>query len=141
MVPVPLRLTRLVLPEAELLENVSVPDAAPVVVGSNCTWIVTAMDGFRVTGNVAPVNVNPVPVMLAPLTVTGAVPDEVRVTGWLTVVPTGSLPKLTLLAFSVNCGVVPVPVRLTVLVLPFDELLEMVIVPLAAPATVGSKVT
>lgn len=139
--PVPLRLTKLVPPEAELLENARVPVAAPEVVGSNCTWMVTAMDGFSVTGKVAPVNVNPVPEMLAPLTITGAVPDEVSVTGWLTVVPTGSLPKLTLLVLRVSCGLVPVPVRLTVLVPPLDELLEIVIAPLAAPATVGSKVT
>ena len=129
------------LPDIELLANVSVPDAAPVVIGSNCAWMVRPMVGFSVTGNVAPVNVNPVPVIDAPLMVTGAVPDEVSVTGWLTVVPTGSSPKLTLLALSVNCGVVPVPVRLTMAVLPLDELLEMVIAPLAAPATVGSKLT
>ena len=33
------------------------------------------------------------------------------------------------------------PLRVIVLVLPLVELLEMVIVPLAAPATVGSKLT
>ena len=38
-------------------------------------------------------------------------------------------------------GFVPVPVRETMLVLPDEELLEMVMVPLAAPAVVGLKVT
>ena len=36
-VPVPLRVTVLVPPELELLENVSVPDAVPMAVGSNFT--------------------------------------------------------------------------------------------------------
>ena len=35
--PVPVRLTALVPPELELLETVSVPDAVPAIVGSNCT--------------------------------------------------------------------------------------------------------
>ena len=36
-VPVPFRLTALILPEFELLENLSVPDAVPMAVGSNFT--------------------------------------------------------------------------------------------------------
>ena len=36
---------------------------------------------------------------------------------------------------------VAVPLRLTVATLAVDELLETVIVPLAAPATVGTKLT
>ena len=36
-VPVPLRLTALVPPELELLENLSVPDTVPMAVGSNFT--------------------------------------------------------------------------------------------------------
>lgn len=141
--PVPLRLTVLVLPELELLENVSVPDTAPVVVGSNFTCMVMAMPGFRVTGNVAPEKLNPAPAMLAALTVTGDAPVDVRVTDSVSAVPTGSLPKLTLLVLKVRTGFAlsPVPLRLTVNVLPVDELLEMVIVPLAAPATVGSNLT
>ena len=35
--PVPLRLIAVEVPEDELLVSVSVPDAAPLVVGSNCT--------------------------------------------------------------------------------------------------------
>jgi hypothetical protein len=48
------------------------------------------------------------------------------------------------LALIVNCaagGDAPVPLRFTVLVLPVDELVEIVRVPLAAPATVGLKLT
>ena len=36
-VPVPLRLTALVPPELELLENLSMPDTVPMAVGSNFT--------------------------------------------------------------------------------------------------------
>ena len=142
-VPVPLRFTILVLPEVELLEIKNLPEAVPALVGSNCTWTLTAMFGFRVIGNVAPEKLNPAPAMLAALTVTADVPVEVRETGSVSAVPTGSLPKLRLLLLKVRTGseLVPVPLRLTVFVLLIGEVLEMVIVPLAAPVTVGSKPT
>jgi hypothetical protein len=100
-----------------------------------------AMFGFSVTGNVAPEKANPEPVMLAALTVTGDVPVELRVRGCVRAVPTGSLPKFTLLLLKVRIGSIPVPLRLTVNVLPVDELLDIVIVPLSDPATFGSKLT
>ena len=102
------------------------------------------MVGLRVTGNSAPEYVNPEPVRLALLTVTGEVPDEVRFTDWVMGVPTGSSPKLRLVVLNVStgsAGFVPVPLRLTVLVLPPEELLEIVMLPLAAPAVAGSKFT
>ena len=80
----------------------------------------------------------------AALTVTGELPVEVRVTGNLTGVLSGSLPKLKLVVLNVSTGLVglvPVPLRLILLVLPPDELLKIVMVPFAAPATVGSKLT
>ena len=52
-----------------------------MVVGSNCTFSVTDWLGFKVTGNVAPDIVKPVPLNVAELMVTGAVPVEVNVTG------------------------------------------------------------
>ena len=103
-----------------------------------------AIFGFRVTGNVAPETEKPTPVRLAALTVTGEVPVDVSVTGKLAAVPTGSSPKLKLVVLKLSTGLVelvPVPLRVTVNALPVDELLEMVIVPLAEPATVGSKLT
>jgi len=102
-----------------------------------------AIFGFRVTGNVAPEKLNPVPVMLAALMVTGDVPVEERVTGCVTDVPTGSLPKLRLLLLKVRTGFAftPVPLRLTVDMLPVDELLEIVMVPASVPVAVGSKLT
>ena len=72
-----------------------------------------AIPGLRVTGNVAPDIENPVPDMVPELTVTGAVPDEVRVKPSEIAVPTGSLPKLKLLVLRDRMGVplAPVPLK------------------------------
>ena len=74
----------------------------------------------------------------------GAVPDDVKVSVLLAVVFTVTLPKLMEFALSVRVGVaaaVPVPLKATVSVLPLESLLEMVIVPVAVPVTVGLKLT
>ena len=92
-------------------------------------------------GSVAPETEKPVPFGTADLTVTAAVPEEVSVSVLVEVVFRVTLPKVRLLALTVNWGETPVPLRLTVFVLLIDEVLEMVIVPLAAPVTVGSKPT
>jgi hypothetical protein len=64
--------------------------------------------------------------MAAEFTVTGDVPDDVSVRDCVVVVFTVTLPKLKLVALTVNCGLgaaVPVPPRVTTVVLPDDELL------------------
>ena len=78
------------------------------------------------------------------MTVSGALPEDVNVSVLVEVVFTGTLPKSRLAALTVNSGLalcVPVPLSVTVVVLPLAELLEMVMVPLAVPATLGSKLT
>ena len=80
VVPVPLRLIAAVGLTDELLTMASLPEAAPEVVGLNCTVSVTVCFGFKVTGKLAPETVNPVPLMAAVVTCTGAVPVEARVT-------------------------------------------------------------
>ena len=100
--------------------------------GSNCTFSVTDWPGFKVTGNVAPDTVNPVPLNAAELMVTGAVPVEVNVTGCVDAVFTVTSPNVRLAALIVNCGLdtaVPVPLRLTTAVLLVDELLWIVSCP------------
>ena len=72
------------------------PVAAPAVVGSNVTCSTADCPGFSVTGKVAPVIVNPVPVRVAALIVSGDVPDEVRVTDWLVGVLRVTFPKARL---------------------------------------------
>jgi hypothetical protein len=105
---------------------------------------VTDWLGFKVTGNVAPETVKPVPVNAAELTVTGAVPLEVKVTGWVEAVFTVTSPNVRLAALSVNCGLVaavPVPLRFTAAVLLVDELLPIVSSPEADAAAAGSNCT
>jgi hypothetical protein len=103
---------------------------------------VTDWLGFNVTGNVGPKTVKPVPVNAAELMVTGAVPLEVKVTGWVEAVFTVKSPNVRLAALSVNCrlvAAVPVPLKFTTAVLLVDELLPIVSSPEADPAAVGSN--
>jgi hypothetical protein len=143
-VPVPLKATEAVLPLEELLVIAIWPLAVPVAVGSNWTWSVTDCVGFSVTGKLAATIVKPAPVMAAELTVTGDVPVDVRVNDCVVAVFTVTLPKLRLVALTVNCGfvaAVPVPLRVTAVVPPVDELLLIVIWPLAEPVAVGRNCT
>jgi len=74
--------------------------------------------------------VKPVPLIAAEFTVTGAVPVDVSVSDCVVAVFTVTLPKLRLVALTVNCGLgaaVLVPLRVTAAVLPVDELLLIVI--------------
>ena len=144
-VPVPLKLTTVELPVDELLEIVNVPANEPTAVGSNCTGNLIATPGVSVTGNVAPATVYPSPDRLAPLTVTAALPVEVRVSDWTVGVPTDTLPKLRLVALIVRTGLpvvpAPVPFRLIAVAPLMREFVEMEMLPVAAPATVGSNRT
>lgn len=92
--PVPLRATVVVGLVVALLVIRIDPVAAPAVVGSKVTCNMAAWPGFRVTGKVAPVIVNPVPVSAAALIVSGEVPVEVSVTDWLVGVLMVTSPKL-----------------------------------------------
>ncbi len=103
----PLRLITAVLLVDELLWMVSCPAAAPVAAGSNCTSSVTARFGFKVTGNVAPDIVKPVPPSVPELMVTGAVPVEVNVTGSVDTVFTVTLPNGRLAGLIVNVDTAP----------------------------------
>jgi hypothetical protein len=143
-VPVPLRLTIAVLLVDESLWIVSWPAAAPGAAGSNCTSSVTDWLGFKVAGNETPEIVNPAPVRVPDLIVTGAVPVDVNVRGCVDAVSTVTLPNVKLAALIVNCGLgtaVPVPLRLTTAVLFVDESLWILSWPASAPVLVGSKCT
>ena len=92
----------------------------------------------------APASVKPVPLKVAELIVTGAVPVEVNVTGSVDAVFTVTLPNTKLAGLSVNCGLataVPVPLRLTTAVLFVDESLWIVNWPEAVPVVIGSNFT
>ena len=66
--------------------------------------MVIARLGFKVTGKVAPDIVNPAPVNVAELMVTGAVPLEASVTGNVVGVFTVTLPNAKLAGLMVNVG-------------------------------------
>jgi hypothetical protein len=74
--------------------------------------------------------------------VSAAVPDEVSVNVFVVLVFTATSPNASVLALKVSCadgGDAPIPLRFTLIVLPVEELVEIVTAPLAAPATVGLK--
>jgi small neutral amino acid transporter SnatA (MarC family) len=141
---VPLRATTVVEPVDELLKIVIWPLAVPVVVGRYCTCSVTTWPGFNITGRLPLMIVKPAPVMDAELTVTVDVPVDVSVNDCVVDVFTVTLPKLKVAALIVNLGLgatVLVPLKATTTVLPVDELLLIVIWPLAVPVAVGRNCT
>ena len=88
-----------------MLEMVNAPVAAPAAVGSNVKVSAAVWPGLKVTGNARPDIANPVPLIVAELTVAGTFPVEVRtsdcVVGTFTVTP----PKDTLVALALIAGV------------------------------------
>ena len=92
--------------------------AAPAVAGSNCTFSVTDWVGFKVTGKVAPDMVKPVPLSVAELMVTGAVPVEVNVTGSVVGVFTVTLPNAKLAGLMLSVGTAAFSCRAKVLETP-----------------------
>lgn len=93
-----------VLPEDAFVVSITVPVAAPEVVGSKATLSVADCPGFSVSGNMIPDMLNSVPVTDPALTVSAAAPDEVTVTAWVAVVLRLTEPKATLAELSVSAG-------------------------------------
>jgi hypothetical protein len=113
--PVPLRL---IVAAAALLLIVTDPLNAPAVVGSKLIVSVAVCPGFRVTGKVVPESPKPVPATVAPLIVTGAVPEDVRVTVFVAVVFSASAPNATLVLLKVKPGAVAFSVSAKVFEIP-----------------------
>lgn len=72
--------------------------------GSNCTLSVAVWPGFKVAGNVTPASEKLVPVNIAELMVTGAVPVDVKVTDCVAVEFTSTLPNGTLVTLMLSVG-------------------------------------
>jgi hypothetical protein len=102
--PVPVKPMVEVDPTEELLVTINVPAAEPDTVGLNCTDSVAVWLGFKVSGNVAPETVNPLPDSEMELTVTAAPPVDVNVIGCVMGVPTFALPKARLELLMVKVG-------------------------------------
>jgi hypothetical protein len=128
-----------------LLLIVRLPVSDPLAVGANWTCSVSDCPGFNVAGRLAPTREKPVPETDAELTVTAAVPDDESVNDCTPEAFTATLPKLNVLALKVSCGVVvaavPVPLNDTVFVLPVDELLRIVRLPVSDPLAFGANCT
>ena len=92
--------------------------------GSNFTVSAAAAPGFNVSGNVAPENVKPAPVATAALTVTGALPVELRVAYFVTAEFTTTLPNERSVALTLNVGVDEFNCRANVL----DTLLALAVI-------------
>src|SRR2546427_5446850 len=108
--PVPLR-ARVRGEPGALLVMETLPLALPAVVGENVALKEVLCPGLRVSGAVMPLMVNPVPDALAAEMVTLAVPELVNVTVCDPLLPTSTLPKLTLAGLGVSCPWTPVPAR------------------------------
>jgi ABC-type anion transport system duplicated permease subunit len=92
------------VPVEELLVRLTVPLAAPATVGSKLIVRVAVLPAASVSGKVTPESVNSEPLNDPALTVTVAVPEEVRVTVLVAVAATFTVPKLTLVALRVSVG-------------------------------------
>jgi hypothetical protein len=109
--PVPLKLITDVPFGEELLLMVRAPVAAPAAEGSNCTIRFALWFGFSVMGKVAPEMEKPAPVSIAELTVTAAVPVELKVNDCMVGVFTVALPKAMLVALILKTGLLTAAVN------------------------------
>jgi len=140
-VPVPERETVRVGLDA-LDEIVTVPLAAPAVVGANFTVNVVLCPAFTVSGVLMPLRVNPIPLIVAVEIVTLDPPVLVTVADRDWFDPSVTFPKLSVVGFELRVpGVVlPLPDSATVRV-GFEALDKIVTVPLAVPDVVGANLT
>ena len=126
---------------ALLFTRLMLPLAAPTVVGANFAVNVLVCPGVSVRGTVMPLMEKPVPLALAELMVTFAVPGLLSVTVWVALLPTFTLPKLTVEGEADSCAT-PWPVAVSATVSgDVAVLLTRLTLPLAAPTTVGANVT
>jgi hypothetical protein len=101
-----------------LLLTVNDPVKAPAVAGSKLIVSVAAWPGFSVTGKVIPESPNPVPDNVALLMVSATVPEDVKVTVFVTVVFRASLPNATLVLLRLSADVAAFSVRANVFETP-----------------------
>jgi hypothetical protein len=122
---------------------VSVAPTAPAVFGAKLTLKLTLAEGAIETGSVTPLIANEVELEVIADTLTAAVPELVRVSWTVLVVPSVMLPKAIEVWLAVSlptAGAVPVP-DIGTASEAFDPFDAIVSVPLAAPAVLGAKFT
>lgn len=91
-----------------MITNEPLTSPSKAAVGLNSTLRVAVWVGFNVSGKVAPETENPVPLTLAELTVTGAVPVDDSVTDCVAGEFIKTSPKEMLVALMLSVGT-PVP--------------------------------
>jgi hypothetical protein len=120
---------------------VTLPLAAPLALGANCTVNEVLWPAVKVKGKDRPLNLNPAPLALAAEMVRLDPPELVNVSDKLELLPTCTLPNARLVGLAVSdpCAT-PVPERGMVRseLLPVDVMLML---PLSAPVAVGAKTT
>lgn len=121
-----------------LLVTETVPVAGPADVGANFAVNEVFWPGVRVTGVAGPVMLKPAPEAVACEIVILAVPEFVRVTDKVPLLPTTTLPKLPLGGLAVRFPCVPVPPT-GIANMAFDALLAIVILPEALPVLTGAN--
>lgn len=94
-------------------ETVTLPVTLPLAVGANCTVKVVLPPAGKESGVAMPLTLNPDPLEVTLVIVSVTFPVFVSVTTCLPLLPTLTLPKVTLegLALSDGVAVVPVPVK------------------------------
>jgi hypothetical protein len=140
-VPVPVRFSTVGDPPA-LLAIETLPVTAPAAVGVYFTLNVAVCPTFNVDGDVTPVAVKPLPVTVTPEIATAACPEFVNVEVNVELLPTATLPKLSVPGFSVNCPTAaadPVP-ESAIVDGDVGSLLVIEMLPVSLPAAVGANV-
>ena len=135
--PVPLSAT-IAGAEFALFVSDKLPVKLPADAGANLTENEAEPLGAMVSGKVIPDKVNPVPEIVAWVTLRSAVPGFRTVTFCDCELPTRTLPKLRLDGVALMSGWTPVPLR-EIVDGEFEALLTILIAPVAGPLVVGEK--
>ena len=102
-IPIPLNETETGVLEALLLME-RLPVIVPSEVGEKATVSVDELPALTVAGNVIPLNEKAEPVTEIEEIVRSALPELVRVTVIVPLLPTATFPKLTLVLLRASCG-------------------------------------
>jgi hypothetical protein len=125
-----------------LLVTVTLPLSAPAAIGLKLTLNIKLWFGLNVTGVLAPLSANPVPLSVIPEICTLLFPVFVTFTGNDAELPAFTLPngKLVVLNESVRVAATPVPLS-AIVTGEFDALLTTLTLPVTAPDALGENCT
>ena len=123
-----------------LLTTETLPVMLPPTVGAKTTLNVVFWPAVRVTGGISPLVLNPAPVTVACEIVRLALPELVKVTVCVLLVPTRTFPKARLVGLTLKAGCTPLPESVMVAG-EFVALLTTETLPVTLPAAVGANVT